>query len=256
MNIVVILQTVPDSAEELTLADGVLDWDEAPLRLNEFDDHALEEAVLAKEEAGATVIALALESAGDRVLQTAVARGADRAVKLIKEVPLDASARMVAPLMAEAARKLGADLVVTGVQAPGDIFGQLAPFTAAELAWPLLGGAVGIDCSADAPIVAQEFGGGRSAQISVTLPAVVGVQAARRPPRYVSGSKLRQAVQSASIEKLDVAAELADEPGKLVTLHSPHKTTAISFLDDDPVTAVDQIVEIFRQRGIVGGGRG
>lgn len=256
MNIVVILQTVPDSAEELPLLDGALDWDEAPLRLNEFDDHALEEAVLAKEEAGATVIALALENAGDRVLQTAIARGADRAVKLVNEVPLDASVRMIAPLMAEAVRKLEADLVVTGVQTPGDIFGQLAPFTAAELGWPSLGGAVGVDCTADTPVVTQEFGGGRAAMVSVALPAVVGVQAARRPPRYVSGSKLRQAVQSASIEKLEVAAELADEPGKVVALRPPHKTTTISFLDDDPDAAADQVMEILRQRGFVGGGHG
>ena len=40
----------------------------------------------------------------------------------------------------------------------------------------------------------QEYSGGHSATLRVGLPAVIGVQTASQPPRYVSGSKLRQAM--------------------------------------------------------------
>ncbi len=83
MHIAVILRIVPDLSEDLDIADSGTDIDRewVGLKLNEFDDHALEEAVLIKEASGARVTAIALAGDGaERQLQTAIARGADDAL--------------------------------------------------------------------------------------------------------------------------------------------------------------------------------
>ena len=86
MDIAVLLRAVPDPIEELELNDDETDLDRDYLGyvLNEFDDHALEEALLLKEDSGGSVTAYALGTADEveQMLHTAVAKGADRAVKV------------------------------------------------------------------------------------------------------------------------------------------------------------------------------
>ena len=55
--------------------------------------------------------------------------------------------------------------------------------------------------------VVQEYAGGRLAVLGFELPAVVGVQSASSPPRYVSMSRLRQAMSEATTETLTVSVE-------------------------------------------------
>jgi len=252
MKIAVILRMVPDLVEELPLLDGQVAWDEVMLTLNEFDDHALEEAVLLKEETGAQVVALALSAGGDRVLRTAIARGADRAVQVVADGTEGASARSIAPLFAEVVRAEQADLVLTGVQAPGDLFGGLVPFLAAALGWPAADGVTSLSLSAGRVRVVQECGAGRMTLLLVTPPAAFGVQAARQPPRYVSGSRLRQVARTAAITSITPAAGLADEPARLLALSPPRKVRSVTFVGDDPDAAAAEILVALRARGMTG----
>ena len=103
MLVAVVLRLVPDLSGEFEIADDGKDIDRewVGMRLNEFDDHALEEAILLKEAEGATVIALALAGEGaDRMLQSAIARGADRAVKISHDAEGVLSSRAAAPVIA------------------------------------------------------------------------------------------------------------------------------------------------------------
>ncbi|RMG64910.1 MAG: electron transfer flavoprotein subunit beta/FixA family protein, partial [Calditrichaeota bacterium] len=99
MNIAVLLRQVPDLVEELELDDSGKDLnrDWLKYKINEFDDHALEEALLLKEEAGANVTALALEGDDvDKLLYTAAAKGADRLVKITGDFPGAVASRVAA----------------------------------------------------------------------------------------------------------------------------------------------------------------
>ncbi|MBU1423688.1 MAG: electron transfer flavoprotein subunit beta/FixA family protein, partial [Bacteroidetes bacterium] len=85
MDIVVFLKMVPDVVEELVIGeDGKsLDTQWLRMKLNDPDEHALEEAVILKEKYGGTVTVVAMEAPEvEEVLFTALAKGADRAVKL------------------------------------------------------------------------------------------------------------------------------------------------------------------------------
>ena len=80
MSVVVPVKIVPDLVEELIIDDSgvTLDAMELSLCLNEFDDHAIEQAILLKEQEASqvTVIIPDLEEA-DNVLFNAAAKGTE-----------------------------------------------------------------------------------------------------------------------------------------------------------------------------------
>ena len=121
MKIAVLLKQVPDLAEELEVDDSgkALDTEYIKFRLNEYDEHALEEAVSLKEAGQASeVAAIALYGEEvDKALFTAMAKGADKAIKIIGAEA--EGSRAVASLFAEA---VGTeyDLIMTGVQSVDD----------------------------------------------------------------------------------------------------------------------------------------
>ena len=86
MRIVVPLKAVPDLVEEIEFTpDGTgIDREFLKFVLNEWDDQALEEALLIKDTVGGEVIAVGLADDPDidQALYTALAKGADSAVKI------------------------------------------------------------------------------------------------------------------------------------------------------------------------------
>ncbi len=138
MNIAVLVKQVPDLVEELEVASDGKSLDPAALKwkLNEFDDHALEEALLLKEGAGAEVTAIAASGEeADKILYTALAKGATRAWK-IAGVDGGAGNLALATAVAAVLRQKPHDLILTGVQAADDRDGQLGPMVAALLGLP------------------------------------------------------------------------------------------------------------------------
>ena len=255
MNVLVVLRLVPDTGEEFELtADGKdIDREWIGFKLNEFDDHALEEAVLLKEAAGAKIMAVAFDGEGvDRLLQTALARGADSVVKLTHDGTSALQARAAAALLTGLVAEHKIDLVLTGVQTPEDLFGQLAPALGATLQWPQLSAVSGIKADASGIVVQQEYSGGYAATLSLTLPAVVGVQSASKPPRYVSGTKLRE-VSSTKIAAIACATAATPTPSELLSLNIPVSAGQAEMINGDANTVAKRMVAILRERGFVKG---
>lgn len=253
MHVAVLLRLVPDLAEELEVAAEGTDIDRewVGIKLNDFDDHALEEAILLKERAGASVTALALDGEGvDRMLQSAIARGADRAVKIANELPPLAPANAVAPLVAAAVKALGADLVLTGVQTPEDLQGQLAPWLGALLDWPQVSAVGGTEAAGDAIEVRQEHSGGYAVKLKLQLPAVLGIQTASQPPRYVSGSKLRQAM-GATLETLAPEAAAAGPAATVTEIAKPEQSGGATLWEGEPEEVAEQFIALLRERGLL-----
>ena len=253
MHVVVALRLVPDLTGELEIAeDGrSIDREWIDVKLNEFDDHALEEALQLKEKSGAKVTAVAFDGDGaDRLLQAALARGADTAVKIASEGDDWPSSRAAAPVIAAAARQLGGDLLFTGVQTPEDIFGQLAPFIGALLGWPHVSVVSGVRAVDGGIAVQQEFSGGITTTLQIALPAVVGIQTASRPIRYVSGSKLREAAAQ-KIATIEVDAARAEDRAKLVEMTLPAKLGGAEMLGDDAKVVAGRIRALLVERGLV-----
>lgn len=254
MRIVVPVKQVPDLVEELELAPGGTDVDREFLKfvLNEFDDHALEEALLLKEASGGEVVVVALDEPDvDQTLYTAVAKGADRAVKLTGAGEGWVGSHARAAVLAEWLRGQEFDLVLTGVQAADDLDGQLAPTLGALLGLPHVSVVVGVTLKDGAAKVAQEFSGGRSSELEVELPAVLGVQAAQQAPRYASITRIRQAQQAGGLEEVAVSAPVAGPGFEVRRLFAPEAAGHAEMLAGGADEVAARIVEILRSRGLV-----
>ncbi|CAN5424665.1 electron transfer flavoprotein subunit beta/FixA family protein [soil metagenome] len=254
MHIAVILRIVPDVTEELEIADNgtEIDREWIGLKLNEFDDHALEEAVLVKEQTGARVTAIALAGDGaERQLQTAIARGADDAMLVQHGFEGIIGSRTVAHLLKSIVETLGTDIVMTGVQTPEDVFGQLAPFIAGILGWPTLNAVNGITVAGDVLTVTQEYSGGYSARFAVKAPAVLGIQTASKPPRYVSGTKLRH-TSSTPIATVTSAVPEGYAPQGTLRLRVPERGTGAEMIDGTADEVAAKLVDLLAARGLVG----
>ena len=236
MNIAVAVRLMPKAGDELEVDPSGTDIDReyVDMAISEFDDQALEEAVLIKEATGATVTAVGLQADGiEQALRVAYARGADRVV-IVDAGEIDPyDSRTAALAFAEAFRELAPDLVLIGVQTPYDVFGQTAPLLAVALGWPQANVVVGVSLADGTARVVQEYAGGRLAVLGLQLPAVVGVQSASAPPRYVSMSRLRQAMTEASAETLDVSVEAPAGASTLVSLARPEPQIGATMLEGD-----------------------
>ena len=252
MNIAVVLRLMPSLGDELEVDDNGVDIDRdiVDMVINEFDEQALEEAVLIKEASGATVTALALAGDGaEQALRVAYARGADRVV-LVDAGEVDPyDTRSASRAFAEVLRGLDTDLVLTGVQTPYDVFGQTVPYLAAQLGWPQANVVVGTTLDNGTARVVQEYAGGRLAVLALRLPAVVGVQSASSPPRYVSMARLRQAMSEASAETVTASVEPAAATPRVTALARPERTGGATMIDGDAEEVAEKLVALLRERG-------
>ncbi len=260
MKIVVPVKQVPDLVEDLEVGpDGVsLDEDVVKYVLNEFDDHALEEALQLKEAGDdVEVVAVALDYGEvDQVLFTCLAKGADRAIKVSVSGDWDGApdGHTTARALASTLSGMEFDLVLTGVQAIDDLDGQVGPLLATLLEAPHVSVATHLNLSADgrALTVQQEYGAGITAELEVDLPAVIGVQAARETPRYASVSRVRQLMRSAELET--ASADVSTSGAlRVERLFKPVSTTHAQMLEGSPEDVADAIAQLLADRGLLKG---
>ncbi|MGO9964035.1 MAG: electron transfer flavoprotein subunit beta/FixA family protein [Acidimicrobiales bacterium] len=263
MRIVVPMKAVPDLVEEIEInGDGTgIDTEYLTFVLGEWDSQALEEALLLKDAIGAEVVAVGLagDPEIDQILYTALAKGADAAVKLAHSAgaapPGTAGIRIAdrAALLAGYLAAQPADLVISGVQAADDMEGQLPPMLGALLGVPHVSVAVGVELDGASAVVRQEFAGGRSHELYVQMPAVIGVQSARQAPRYAPITRIKQAMQTKELTELTVSPPARGKGAVVRRMHRPETSSQAEMLTGDAGAVADQIVGLLRARGLVKG---
>ena len=258
MNLIVLLKMVPDTVEELNVAsDGKsLDSEYLRFKLNDPDEHALEEALLLKERAGGKVTVVALDAPEvDDALFMALAKGADRAVK----IPADqaslgtvATARMFATFLASGGGQITPDtLVLPGSQAIDDLEGEVAAYLGEALSLPYVGVVSSVSPVNGKVVVLKEFSGGMRGEFEVTLPAVLGIQSAEKPPRYVPVAKVRAVMKSAKIETADIAPPESAKALAVERMYKPEVAGRAQMLEGTPEDIAVRIASLLAERGII-----
>lgn len=257
MRIVVPIKAVPDLVEEIELSpdETGIDREFLTFVVSEWDAQALEEALLVKEASEAEVVAVGLASDPDidQALYTALAKGADAGIKVtggLDEPVLtgDRAALLAGYLAAEPA-----DLVITGVQAADDIDGQLAPMLAAHLGQPHASVVVGIEVADGTATVRQEFAGGRVHELTVALPAIVGVQTARHAPRYAPITRIRQAMQAGGLTEVTATPATTSPAPAIRRMHRPEQASQAQMLAGSADEVAEAIADLLRSRGLAKG---
>lgn len=254
MKIAVILREVPDVVEELVLAeDGrSLAEDEVMCITNEADEHALEEALILKSRHSAKVTAVA--AGGDEAkdaLAAAMAKGADEAI--LVPVPFQHRGDNVrlASVLSPPMNSAGYDLILTGVWAADQHDAGLAGLLAMHLSLPYVGGVISVSLEANAAkgVARKEFPGGRLGVMEFSLPAILGIQSAEQPPRYVPVSKVVQAKRTLQVKKQSEPAQVVQGIRAAKLIKSGFAAKA-EMLPGDAKQVAEQIVRILRERGI------
>ncbi len=252
MNIIVPVKLVPDLVEELSIDASGTALDTAWLRMivNEFDDHAIEQAILLKEQTGANVTILSANIEGiDDLLFTAAAKGADRLIKLNGDFESGVNNHTLARGMATIIRELKPDLILTGVQAHNDLDGSVGPQLAEYLGMPYIGYVSGVKVNGDNVNVRKEYPGGLIGEIQVSLPALLGIQASEQPPRYVAISKVRQMMKTVNIEEQDLATFDSQGAPTVNRMFVAEAAERASMLSENADEAAGQLINIFKELG-------
>ena len=256
MNIVVPIKQIPNLTDELEInSEGThLDHDALQYVLNEFDEHALEEAVLTKESAGGTVTVIGVDTTGElnEALHTALAKGADKAVKITGDFPRGTASHTQAKLLADAIKGLSPDLVFTGVQAADDRDGQIGPMIAAHLGLPYVGVVTGVTVKEGKAVVHKEYAGGVMAEFEVSLPTVIGVQAAHQPPRYAPVSKIRLIAKATKIEEI-AGGEAVGAGSSVRRMFKPESAGHAEMWAGSPEEVAEKIVALIKEKGLLKG---
>ena len=251
MNIIVPIKQVPDLVEELEINSAGTDLDREwlKMKLSEFDDHAMEEALLMKEDQGANVTAIAMASDDiDKALFAAAAKGAD---KLIKVTGVEGSStHEAAKAMANVIKDMDYDIVMTGVQAVDDRDGQLAVLLAHYLGVPHVSVVTGVEVSDGSVTVLKEYGGGMVAEFEVSTPAVLGIQAARETPRYVPVAKVRRAMKGSTIDEVAAGDPGVGAGSTVSKMYKPDTGGGAEMIDGSAEDQASKIMELLTQKGI------
>lgn len=260
MNLIVCWKMIPDTVEELVLdAEGrALDPNVVRFKLSDADEHALEQALLLKERHGDKVSVVALEAPEvDDALWTALAKGADRAVKLtLSQLSMGTAAlgSVLASWMLSSGALSGANtLVLAGSQAIDDLEGELAPYLAEALHLPYVGVVSGVAVSEDGRKVRvlKEFAGGLRGEFEVPLPAVLGIQSAERPPRYVPVARVRAVMKCARVETADAALPTPSRRWEPARLSFPDTARRVQMLEGPLDRVADQVADLLVHYGVL-----
>lgn len=197
MKIAVFVKQVPDSAAKMSVENGVVNWGDAPLVINPWDEYAVEAGLLLAEKHGGDVTAFSLggESAKE-ALKHALAMGCGQAILLSDPAIKAPDAGAVAKIAAAAVQKLGgADLAIFGKQAIDSDTGITPAMTARVLGWSaltLVASVAALDPGAKTIRVERGIEEGRQI-VEGSLPAVLSIVKDFGEPRYPSFMGIRKA---------------------------------------------------------------
>jgi electron transfer flavoprotein beta subunit len=220
---------------------------------SEQDEHALEQALLLKERLGGTVSVVALDIGDvDETLFTAVAMGADRVIKVVGGgLEAGINNHAVSAVLQEALKDVGFDLILTGTQAVDDLDGSVGPLLASRLDLPFVGCITGITQEDGKLVARKEYPAGLVAEMEVSLPAVLGIQAAEGAPRYVVTSLVMEAMKTATIEELKVEVVEHSAAVEVMRMYLPELSERAEMIDGDVDQVADALVALLQERGLL-----
>lgn len=199
-------------------ADGRwIDESEMTYEINEPDAYAIEAGLQLKEQQGGEVVVLAAGPARvSSSIREALAKGADRAIH-IEEDGLDGwDSLSLARLLAGAARIESPDLILTGLQSDDAGRGETGVMMAELLGLAHATIVMKIDVGGGVLRVKRELEGGWFQDLTVPMPALLGVQSGINKLRYATLMGIKKA--RTKEVKVMTAADLGVEAAPLAVL--------------------------------------
>ncbi|NLO06398.1 MAG: electron transfer flavoprotein subunit beta/FixA family protein [candidate division WS1 bacterium] len=148
MNIIVCIKQVPDTSEvRIDPVTNTIIREGVPAIINPFDENAIEEALLLREEHGGKVTVITMgPPQAETALREALAMGADEAILVSDRCFAASDTLATSYVLSSAIREIGDyDLILTGKQAFDGDTAQVPPGIAEQLGIPQVTFAIGIE---------------------------------------------------------------------------------------------------------------
>ena len=227
--------------------------------LNDFDTHALEEALRLKDGAPDTevVVVSMVPPRASESLRKALAMGADRVVLVSDDAAAGSDLVATAAVLASALAREGADLVLFGQQAADSDGAVLWAAVADRLRLPLISQAASLELRDDRVRSKRQTEYGYDV-LEAPLPCVVAVSDAINEPRYPSlkgimGAK-RKPQDVVSLADLGVDGGAAGEAGSRTEVYAvsePPPRGETRRIEDDGAGAAEAIVAFLSERKLL-----
>src|SRR5207245_105758 len=191
MKSLVLVKQVPgsDAPFRLNAAGTWVEEGNLTYALNDYDRYALEELLRLKDKGQVTEV-VALTAGPERAssaLRTCLATGADRGIHVREDAPAAGDPLALARLIAAAIKGEEFSLIMAGLQADDDNYGQVGALMARLLDRPCATAAMSLALLDGKSVrVERELENNRLQVVDLQLPAVVTVQTGINEPRYAS----------------------------------------------------------------------
>jgi len=253
MNIAVCVKRIPKTAE----ADLFIEKDGKDIKkdhlvfaLNDWDGYAVREAALLREKHGGEVTVLAVgPEESKEVLTRCLAMGADKAVRI--EEPPASDGNRIAKVLYQAIKDQSFDLVLTGVQAEDNGWGQVGVALARMLGFAHAALVTRIEIAGDRVRVKRELEGGIEEIVDLKLPAVLTIQTGINEPKYISLAAILEAedkeMEEVPLEKIGI---VPDQPldAAVDQVFFPPVGKMAEILKGSPEEVVMQLTEIIKKK--------
>ncbi len=240
MHIVACVKQTPKSDNvKIDPATGCLIRSGAESAMNPFDEYALEEAVLLKEQLGGTVSVITMgPPQAEAVLRDSIARGADRVYQLGDRAFAGSDTWSTSYALSKGIEKINSilpvDLIICGKQTNDSDTGHIGPQISAWLGWPNAAFVKKVIAADDKTITVERLTEDGGEVLQLPYPCVLSVVKDINSPR-VRSVKGRLAAKRAEIT-VWTADDVAADKEKLGITHCPTRVVK-SFVPKREVTA-------------------
>ena len=251
--VLVAVKRVGELTADFTIADGAhaIADEYFEYALNEWDDAAVEEALLLTERAGAgEVVAVTIgPPEAEETLRRVLAKGASRAVRIWDETLRDADPVTVARALAGVVEQEEPDLILTGAQSADLAQGATGTALARILGIPHAAVVLGVEWTGgETMTVTRELEGGTHHRIVLPAPALLTVQTGGNTPRYATMRMIKLAKKK-TIAAVDGSAVGLDQAGAVVRrVYEPPKTGRAAMIEGDAAAIAGTIAGIIREK--------
>ncbi len=231
------------TADTRDVAGEYLEYD-----LNEWDDAALEQALLLVEAHGdGEVVAVSVgPEEVEKSLRKVLAKGADRAVRIWDDRLRIADPVTIARAIAGVAAAEQPDLILTGTQSSDHAHGSTGTALARILDLPHSSVIVEVEPQDEGVInVTRELEGGTRHVLQMSMPAVLAIQTGTNTPRYATMRMIKQAKKK-PLDVLD-GAPIVDGSGgyRVRRMYTPIQEKA-QMLEGSAEEVAAKVAELIR----------
>ena len=251
--VLVAVKRVGELSADFTIADGArgIADEYFEYALNEWDDAAVEEALLLTERTGAgEVVAVTIGPPdADETLRRVLAKGASRAVRVWDETLHDADPVTIARALAGVVKQEEPDLILTGAQSADLAQGATGSALARILDLPHAAVVLGVAWTGgETMTVTRELEGGTRHRIVLPAPALLTVQTGGNTPRYATMRMIKQAKKK-TIAVVDGSAVGLDQAGAVVRrIYEPPRTGRAAMIEGDAAAIARAVAGIIREK--------